>query len=181
MQYMTRNVRGMLWKHGEVRESHWGCVIAKGASCRGKNTSKLKPGRWEGVEPKKKKKGKGEGEGAPSRSIAQSKHQKHLNKRIMLKRFWQLAMLNFTSGMTEEWFAVVTGSYVFLKDQCTTARLNTPGPARRKRISWGPELTLSDVISCCGNLINFLQQRSLSLQMNRLPEKCGVETRVAGK
>lgn len=42
-------------------------------------------------------------------------------------------------------------------------------------------MTLSEVISCCENLINFPKQRSLTLQMNRLKEKCGVERRVAGK
>lgn len=56
-----------------------------------------------------KKKGKREGEGAPSRSIAQSKHQKHLNKRIMLKRFWQLAMLNFTSW--NDWGMICSGDW----------------------------------------------------------------------
>lgn len=39
--------------------------------------------------------------------------------------------------------------------------------------SWGPKMTLSEAISCCENPINFLKQRSITLQMNRLKEKCG--------
>ena len=57
--------------------SHSGCVVLEKGSCR-EGTSKLKTESWEGVCPSNK--GKGKERGAPNTSIAQSKHQKHLNK-----------------------------------------------------------------------------------------------------
>lgn len=57
MQYGKRSIRGVLQKLREVQESHLGRVMAQKVSWR-EDTSKLKPERWEGVEPRKRKKGK---------------------------------------------------------------------------------------------------------------------------
>lgn len=57
MQYGKRNARGVLQKPWEVQESHLGCVMAQKVSWR-EDTSKLKPEKWEEVEPSKREKGK---------------------------------------------------------------------------------------------------------------------------